>query len=73
VGTQLSDKDEVLHMEQQSTWEIYSSILASVRYIMNVHLSNFPNRIQIWLIGSSHQTLIEPWGDLKEHDDLISW
>jgi hypothetical protein len=37
VGTQLSDKDVVLHMEHE---EFYSSILAFIRYIMNVHLWN---------------------------------
>jgi hypothetical protein len=40
VGTKLSDKDEVPHMEQQPIQEILLSTLASVRYLMNVHLGN---------------------------------
>jgi hypothetical protein len=47
VGTRLSDKDVLLHMERG---EFYLSTLASVRYLMNVHLWNLlmEYRVCLW-------------------------
>jgi hypothetical protein len=47
VGTQLSDKDVVLHMEH---WEFYSRILAFVRYPYERPPLEFANGIQSLLI-----------------------